>query len=136
MGANARSDETETEYGSIPEASYQEARNYDQHFDHQFNRRDHRRHDMRPFHNNRGHFPWRHIVRRIIRPVFHWNWGRVNHVACTAEDSRGYEYTVHDYGYYGNYQSRVQATEDAALDKCYAESGGDNCYLVGCTPYY
>jgi hypothetical protein len=59
-------------------------------------------------------------------------------VTCTAENSSGYQFTVTEDAYYGwTYQSRIAQIEDAALDRCYAETNGDeSCTMIGCTAGY
>jgi len=73
-----------------------------------------------------------------VRPIYHWDWYRLHAVTCTAEDSSGDLFPVTEDGYIGNvYQSRLEQIEDAALDRCYDETGGDpGCYLVDCQPGY
>ncbi len=80
--------------------------------------------------------PWEHPI--FERPVFGWNWDGLTEVTCTAEDSNGDVYPVTDADYYGvEYQANLDSIEDAALDRCYDESGGDEgCQLVTCTPNY
>jgi hypothetical protein len=59
-------------------------------------------------------------------------------MTCAAEDSYGDVYPVTAGDYYGvAYQQRIADIEDLALDRCYAESGGDSsCFLLSCTPVY
>jgi hypothetical protein len=59
-------------------------------------------------------------------------------VTCTAADSEGGLYPVTEDGYGGiEYQEQLPAIEDAAIDRCYNETGGDTgCHLVDCTPGY
>jgi hypothetical protein len=59
-------------------------------------------------------------------------------VTCTASDDNGDLFPVTEDGYFGyDYQDRLPEIEDAALDRCYDETNGDeSCYLVGCEPGY
>jgi hypothetical protein len=58
-------------------------------------------------------------------------------VTCYAQDQEGRQYGVTEDSWGGYYQSRIALIEDEALDRCYAESGGDNaCFLVGCNGTY
>jgi hypothetical protein len=59
-------------------------------------------------------------------------------VTCTSEDSVGNLYPVTEDGYFGaEYEGILDQVEDASLDRCYDESGGDEgCTLVGCDPIY
>lgn len=59
-------------------------------------------------------------------------------VTCTAQDSVGELFPVTEDGYVGvAYEPVLPQIEDAALDRCYAETGGDpGCFLVGCNPGY
>jgi hypothetical protein len=59
-------------------------------------------------------------------------------VTCSAEDSAGNIFPVTEDEYAGiAYQAEMPSIEDAALDMCYDNSGGDtSCYLVGCNPGY
>lgn len=59
-------------------------------------------------------------------------------MTCTAENSSGYQFPVTEDGFFGfGYQARMEQIEDAALDRCYSETNGDqSCVLLGCTPGY
>lgn len=87
-----------------------------------------------PYPIHHGHHPWPHWNHHWIpRPVYYWDWEHIHWVTCTAEDSSGYLYPVTEDGYFGEFQSRLEQIEDAALDRCYEESHGDEkCWLVGC----
>ncbi len=63
---------------------------------------------------------------------------RIREVTCTAEDSDGYLYPVTEDGYVGYaYEEHLPEVEDAAMDWCYDETGGDEgCHLVGCEVVY
>ena len=67
-----------------------------------------------------------------------FEWNRVRVVTCTAQNSSGYQFPVTEDAYYGyTYQSRMEQIEDAALNRCYSETNGDeSCYLLGCTAGY
>ena len=92
-----------------------------------------------PFRGHHGHFPWafwRHPL--FVFPVYFWEWGRVNYVTCVATDSYGNNYPVTEDGYVGyGYRGVINEVQEIALNRCYAESGGDpGCYPAGCTPTY
>lgn len=86
---------------------------------------------------NYGWAPWRHRV--VVRNYYPFEWRRVLEVTCTARSSAyGWDYSVTEAGYNGEaYQNLMVHVENAALDRCYNETGGDeSCYLLGCTPSY
>lgn len=86
---------------------------------------------------NYGWAPWRHRV--VVRNYYPFEWRRVLEVTCTARSPYyGWDYSVTEAGYRGEaYQNLMVDVENAALDRCYSETGGDEgCYLVGCTPNY
>ena len=89
-----------------------------------------------PGHGGWGWPHWGHPG--FIPPVFSFEWARLHTVTCTAEDAAGRYYPVTENRYFGfDYQERMTEIEEAALDRCYAESGGDNaCTLVDCVPGY
>jgi hypothetical protein len=62
----------------------------------------------------------------------------VRWVTCTAEDSYGDLFPVTEDGYFGfEYRERLEQTEDAAIDRCYAETNGDRgCRLLDCESGY
>ncbi len=97
----------------------------------------HFNHDPFPVHG--GVFPWPHWGHPFFpRPIFGWNWPALRVVTCTAGDSQGDLFPVTEDGFIGEvYQERLNEIEDAAIDRCYDETGGDNgCHLDGCTPGY
>ncbi|MGZ3693159.1 MAG: hypothetical protein ACXWQO_03075 [Bdellovibrionota bacterium] len=59
-------------------------------------------------------------------------------MTCVAADSQGYEYPVTETGYMGiDYQARLMQIEDAAVDRCYEETNGDEgCQLLTCRAGY
>jgi hypothetical protein len=92
-----------------------------------------------PFPVHHGGYPWPHWNHPpFVRPVYGWFWDRLVAVTCTAEDSYGELYSVTEDGYVGPaFEPVLPQVEDAALDRCYAETDGDpGCRFVGCTPVY
>jgi len=70
----------------------------------------------------------------FVRPVYYWNWRIIHSVTCTAEDSYGDQYPVTETAWRGFGLDSMNQIEDAALDRCYSESGQDGtCYLLTCT---
>ncbi|HXU69657.1 MAG TPA: hypothetical protein VN947_10020 [Polyangia bacterium] len=84
-----------------------------------------------------GAHPWRHWEHpEFARPVYYWNWGEVHNVSCTAEDSDGDQYPVSVSTWSGFGLQNMSSVEDDALDRCYAETQGDqSCYVATCTHY-
>jgi hypothetical protein len=84
-----------------------------------------------------GERPWRHWGHaEFARPAYYWDWAIVRHVSCTAEDSYGDQYPVTEETFRGFGLINMTAVEDDALDRCYAESGGDQtCYLATCSHF-
>lgn len=84
-----------------------------------------------------GAHPWKHWEHpEFARPVYYWNWAEVHNVTCIAEDSYGDQYpvTVSTWGGFG--LQNMSSVEDDALDRCYAETQGDqSCYIATCTHY-
>ena len=74
----------------------------------------------------------------FVRPVYYWDYARLRSVTCTAVDSVGSTYPVTEYGYVGiAYRARLNEIQDASMNRCYAESGGDtSCRFAGCTAGY
>ena len=72
------------------------------------------------------------------RPTYAWHSDRVKSVTCVASDSHNRSYPVVEIGYHGvEYKDVINRTQDLALDRCYAQSGGDNrCRFHECTPGY
>jgi hypothetical protein len=96
-------------------------------------------HHWDPYPIHHGYHPWPHWGHPFFpRPVYYWDWNRLREVTCTAQDSAGDLYPVTEDAYTGiEYQSELQSIEDAALDRCYSESNGDEgCTLEGCVPVY
>ncbi len=85
--------------------------------------------------------PHRRVWRRwehpeFSRPVYYWDWSTVQAVTCTAEDSYGDQYPVTERAGPGFNLPDMTGVEDDALDRCYAESGGDSsCFLLTCTHF-
>jgi hypothetical protein len=76
---------------------------------------------------------WNHP--EFARPHYYWNWAAVHNVTCIAEDSYGDQYPVSEAAAPGFGLSSVTDIEDAALDRCYYESGQETtCVLATCTP--
>jgi hypothetical protein len=73
-----------------------------------------------------------------VRPIYGWDWPRVRMVTCTAGNSLGELFPVTEDAYWGYaYRDRLDAIEDAAIDRCYAETGGDEtCALLDCVAGY
>jgi hypothetical protein len=77
---------------------------------------------------------WQHP--EFSRPAYYWDWNLVHNVSCTAEDSYGDQYPVTEAAFRGFGLVNMTAIEDDALDRCYAESGGDpSCYLLTCAHF-
>jgi hypothetical protein len=84
-----------------------------------------------------NHHAWRHWEHPLFaRPVYYWDWGAIHHVSCIAEDSYGDQYPVTESTFSGFGLDNMSAVEDDALDRCNAESGGDqSCYLATCSHF-
>ncbi len=84
-----------------------------------------------------GHSEWaRWQHPEFARPVYYWNWATVRGVSCVAEDSYGDQYPVTEMVAPGFALAGMTSVEDAALDRCYAESGQDpSCYLATCSHF-
>lgn len=82
-----------------------------------------------------GQAEWRHWNHPAFpRPHYYWDWNVVRSVTCVAEDSYGDQYPVVQAVAAGFGLQDMTAIEDAALDRCYAESGQDpSCRLVSCS---
>jgi hypothetical protein len=85
----------------------------------------------------RGAHVWAHWPHpEFARPVYYWNWGIVHSVSCIGEDSYGDQYPVTQATFSGFALVNMTAIEDSALDRCYAESGGDpTCFLLTCSHF-
>jgi hypothetical protein len=84
-----------------------------------------------------GEHQWRHWEHsEFSRPVYYWNWAVIRSITCIAEDSYGDQYPVTEETFSGFGLNHMTAVEDDALDRCYAESGGDqSCYLATCSHF-
>ena len=84
-----------------------------------------------------GAHPWPHWSHpEFARPAYYWDWTNVHSVSCIAEDSYGDQYPVTELTFVGFGLSHMTGVEDDALDRCSAESGGDQtCYLVTCSHF-
>jgi hypothetical protein len=90
-----------------------------------------------PIHGGAYPWPvWNHPF--FPRPVYYWNWAGLESVTCTAENAAGEQFPVTNDGYIGDvYQEQLGNIEDAAIDRCYNETGGDTtCHLLDCVPLY
>jgi hypothetical protein len=90
-----------------------------------------------PIHGGAYPWPvWNHPF--FPRPVYYWNWGGLESVTCTAVNAAGEQFPVTNDGYIGDvYQDQLPGIEDAAIDRCYNETGGDStCHLLDCVPLY
>jgi hypothetical protein len=77
---------------------------------------------------------WAHA--EFARPIYYWEWTTVHHVTCVAEDSYGDQYPVTEETFPGFGLVHMTAIEDDALDRCAAESGGDQtCFLATCSHF-
>jgi hypothetical protein len=96
-------------------------------------------HGGHPYPVHGGHYPWPHWPHPIFdRPVYGWDWGHLRVVTCTATDDNGDFFPVTEDGYNGfEYQNRLVEIEDAAIDRCYNETNGDeSCRLFDCEAGY
>ena len=84
-----------------------------------------------------GEHQWRHWEHaEFSRPVYYWNWAVIRSITCIAEDSYGDQYPVTEDSFSGFGLVNMTTVEDDALDRCYAESGGDqSCYLATCSHF-
>ena len=84
-----------------------------------------------------GAHPWKHWEHpEFARPTYYWNWREIHSVSCIAEDSYGDQYPVTQSTFSGFGIANMSAVEDDALDRCYAESGGDqSCYVATCSHF-
>jgi hypothetical protein len=84
-----------------------------------------------------GEHQWRHWDHsEFARPVYYWNWAVIRSITCIAEDSYGDQYPVTEETFSGFGLTHMTAVEVEALDRCYAESGGDqSCYLATCSHF-
>lgn len=77
---------------------------------------------------------WEHP--EFARPAYYWDWAVIHNISCIAEDSYGDQYPVSEAAFPGFALANMTAIEDDALDRCYAESGGDpSCYLLTCSHF-
>jgi hypothetical protein len=85
----------------------------------------------------RGEHQWRHWEHaEFSRPIYYWNWAVIRSISCIAEDSYGDQYPVTEDSFSGFGLVNMTTVEDDALDRCYAESGGDqSCYLATCSHF-
>jgi hypothetical protein len=92
---------------------------------------------LRPSVAKFGAHPWRHWEHaEFARPAYYWDWAVIHNVSCVAEDSYGDQYPVTEETFSGFGVGDMTAIEDDALDRCYAESGGDqSCYLATCSHF-
>jgi hypothetical protein len=84
-----------------------------------------------------GGSQWHHWAHaEFSRPVYFWEWAAVRYVTCIAEDSYGDQYPVTEATFSGFGLVNMTGVEDDALDRCAAESGGDeSCYLATCSHF-
>lgn len=84
-----------------------------------------------------GEHQWHHWEHaEFSRPVYYWNWAVIRSITCISEDSYGDQYPVTEETFAGFGLAHMTKVEDDALDRCYAESGGDqSCYLVTCSHF-
>jgi hypothetical protein len=92
---------------------------------------------LRPTTVKYGNHPWHRWTHpEFARPAYYWDWPHVRTVSCVAEDSYGDQYPVTETTFRGFGLVNMTAVEDDALDRCYAESGGDqSCYLATCSHF-
>jgi hypothetical protein len=96
-------------------------------------------HGVNPYPVHGGHYPWPHWPHPgFDRPVYGWDWDHLRVVTCTATNDAGDLFPVTEDGYAGfEYQNRLAEIEDAAIDRCYNETGGDeSCRLLDCEAGY
>jgi hypothetical protein len=93
-----------------------------------------------PYVTHRGAKPWHHwAAPAYARPNFTWTSdNNVKSVTCTAADSHGRTYAVTEVEYKGKqYQAVLPQIEDESIDRCYADSSGDQgCRYQDCSPGY
>jgi len=84
-----------------------------------------------------GNHEWKHWAHaEFSRPLYYWDWPLVRHVTCIAEDSYGDQYPVTEATFTGFGLPDMTIVEDDALDRCAAESAGDeSCYLATCSHF-
>ena len=84
-----------------------------------------------------GKHSWKHWEHpEFERPAYYWEWSAIHQVTCTAEDSYGDQYPVSQSVFAGFGLNNMSEVEDEALDRCYAETNGDqSCYLASCAHY-
>lgn len=83
-----------------------------------------------------GHTWTRWAHPEFARPAYYWDWGIIHNVSCIAEDSYGDQYPVSEATFRGFGLGNMTVVEDDALDRCYAESGGDpSCFLLTCSHF-
>ncbi len=84
-----------------------------------------------------GGHEWRHWEHpEFARPAYYWEWNAIHQVTCVAEDSYGDQYPVTESTFAGFGLVNMTGIEDDALDRCNAESGGDqSCYLATCSHF-
>jgi hypothetical protein len=76
--------------------------------------------------------------RTVVSRVYPFIWNRLQSVTCTSINNYGEEFSVTESGYYGDaYYPIMVNVENAAVDRCYAETGGDmSCRILTCAPTY
>jgi hypothetical protein len=84
-----------------------------------------------------GAHPWKHWEHpEFARPHYYWAWNEIHSVTCVAEDSYGDQYPVTLNTWAGFGLQNMSSVEDDALDRCYAETQGDqSCFIATCTHY-
>jgi hypothetical protein len=92
---------------------------------------------LRPRVIERGHPVWHHWEHPgFVRPLYYWDWAQLRQITCIAEDSYGDQYPVTQNTFSGFGLDNMTEVEDAALDRCYEESGGDqSCFLATCSHF-
>jgi hypothetical protein len=67
--------------------------------------------------------------------VYNFDWDYLSSVTCRSRDHEGNVYPVNEDGYLGaTLRERLADIQDAAIDRCRAESNDPDCQLVDCTP--
>ena len=91
-----------------------------------------------PYTVHHGKSRWRHWNHPgFQRPDYNnWDWEHTDKVRCSAVDSKGKIYVVIEDGYRGKeYKTVIVTVEDQALDRCHADSRGDEkCRFQDCNP--
>jgi hypothetical protein len=92
---------------------------------------------LKPQIYQRGTHTWNHWTHpEFARPHYYWDWAAVRSVSCVAEDSYGDQYPVSETTFAGFGLNSMSELEDEALDRCYAESNGDqSCHLLTCSHF-